>query len=149
MAGASAEWSARIAHAFSSHVREESTILESYEQLAAEASDDGVRMLLGLILADEHRHHELFERLAAAARNDQAGAIPLPPIASANATTALRAQAERFLEVERNDAQSLHRLRKDLKPAAGTTLWRLLVDLMELDTRKHIHILEYLRDRVS
>jgi hypothetical protein len=55
---------------------------------------------------------------------------------------------ERFLEAERDDRAQLRRLRKELKPARSNTLWPLMVELMEIDTDKHIRILEYLGTRL-
>ena len=56
-------------------------------------------------------------------------------------------EAERAFEHE--DAKSLHRLQKELRPLRNTTLFSLLVELMELDTKKHIVILEFIRRRAT
>ena len=58
---------------------------------------------------------------------------------------AVRAAAREFLEVERADERDLHRLQKSLKTVKDTTIWSLLVDMMELDTKKHQLILEFLQ----
>ncbi len=142
------EWWVGIAHAFSAHVREELGILEAYQRLAERTEDEGTRFLLGLILDDEHRHHELFERLASAARAESGAGVPAPPKPDAADRAELVAATERFLEVEREDAESLKRLRRELKPIADQTIWRLLVELMELDTEKHVKVLEYLHARL-
>jgi hypothetical protein len=52
---------------------------------------------------------------------------------------------ERLLESERADAKELHRLAGVMKDVKDTTLWWLLVRLMEMDTAKHIEILEFAR----
>lgn len=144
--GQTDEWWVEISHAFNAHVREEVGILEAYEALCETVDDDGLRYLLRLILDDEHRHHQLFEDLAAAARSEDAsGVVPAPPAADHDG---LLAQTERFLDIEREDAEQLKALHKKLRPAADDTLWRLLVELMQLDTEKHIRILEYLRHRL-
>jgi rubrerythrin len=144
------EWWITIAHAFSAHVREERYVLERYEELAATTADPGTRFLLELILEDERRHHELFERLGASATGGPEGAaVPGPPEPEAEHATALLEQTTRFLEIERDDAAGLKRLGRELKPGAHDTMWRLLVEVMELDTEKHIRILEYLRHRLE
>ena len=56
----------------------------------------------------------------------------------------MREAAREFLEVERADERDLHRLQKSLKTVKDTTIWSLLVDMMELDTKKHQLILEFL-----
>ena len=144
----SGEWWARIAHLFSTHVREEVALLERYEQLVERTDDSGTRYLLELILADEHRHHAVFEQLTAAARSESSGTPPAPS-PSSDVRAELLEASRRFLDLERADSRSLHELQRELKPAADQTLWRLLVDLMELDTRKHIHVLEYLVARLE
>lgn len=147
MAAPSAEerW-ARLTHAFQSHVRNEQRFLDAYEQLCEGLEDPGTRFLVELILEDERRHHELFERLAATARGDGPDA-GLPPAPRPSATEAghVLEMTERFLEAERNDRTELRELRKELR-GIGDDQFTLLVDLMDLDTRKHIAILEYLTD---
>lgn len=51
----------------------------------------------------------------------------------------------RLIEFERDDEKALQRLKKELRPVRDTTLFWLLVTLMELDTKKHIAILEFIR----
>jgi len=86
------------------------------------------------------------------------------------------ALTERFIAMERRDAVELERLRRELRGAgrspggggaggngadagtpdgdggdggadAGDGLWGLLVDMMHLDTQKHLRILNFIRDR--
>jgi rubrerythrin len=141
------EWWARVVHEFRSHVREESGFLESYEQLVASSEDESVRFLLDLIVGDERRHHDLFTSMADASVGE--GAFPEPPALSADVARALLEPTERFLDAEREESKKLGALRKSLKPAGAETLWPLIVELMEIDTSKHIRILEFLRDRLS
>jgi len=46
-----------------------------------------------------------------------------------------------LLEAEKQDRVELKRLRRRLRPLASTTLGELIVDLLMLDTEKHIRIL--------
>lgn len=150
MARQTDEWWVRISHAFSAHVRDEAFVLDAYAALAASTSDAGTRFLLELILADEQRHHEVFERLVAASEVGAGpGGIPHAPEPPAHEIPELLAQTRRFLEFEREDATSLKALGRELRPAHGETLWRLLVELMELDTEKHLRILGYLEHRLE
>jgi len=57
----------------------------------------------------------------------------------------LRAATEHMLEVEREDAAELKRLRRELKGQPRSTMLPLLVDLMTHDTAKHIEILKLIR----
>src|SRR5207248_3770178 len=128
-------------------VREESAFLEQYDELAGRVGDDGIEFLLRLILDDERRHHMLFEEMMRAVSGGADG-IPAPPAPGETVARSLLEPTERFLEAERDDQAQLRRLRKELKPAREDTLWPLLVEMMEIDTEKHIRILEYLRRRL-
>jgi hypothetical protein len=50
-----------------------------------------------------------------------------------------------LLKNEKDDAIELKRLQRLLKDLQDATLWSLLVELMQLDTRKHIAILRFVR----
>jgi hypothetical protein len=56
---------------------------------------------------------------------------------------------ESFLRRERHDARQLKRMEKEMRNVRDTTLWLLLVKLMQADTDKHIRILEFVRERVK
>ena len=145
------EWWVSIAHAFAAHVRDERYVLAGYEQLAATTADPGTRFLLELVLEDERRHHALFERLGASAAGSsgQGTGVPAPPDPERERVAELLGHTRRFLEIEHDDAAGLKVLARELKPGAHETMWRLLVEVMQLDTEKHIRILEFLRDRLE
>jgi rubrerythrin len=138
---------ATLIHQFQAHVREETSFLEAYEALVAECDDDSVRLLLDLIVADERRHHDLFASLAEA--SVAANGRPAAPALSSDQARRLAEPTQRFLAAEREESRNLAALRKELKPLRRETLWPLLVELMEIDTAKHVRILEYLSERVA
>lgn len=145
------EWWVRIGHAFASHVRDESYVLDRYEALARATADPGTKFLLNLIMADEHRHHDFFERLGASAAShpgEGQATVPPAPMPEPEHVPELLEQTRRFLDFEREDAESLKSLARDLRPTGDEMLWRLLVELMRLDTQKHLQILEYLERRL-
>jgi hypothetical protein len=49
------------------------------------------------------------------------------------------------LAAERADATALRRLRREVRRLPETEFLTLMVELMELDTTKHVRILEFLR----
>ena len=61
----------------------------------------------------------------------------------------LIAAVDELLELEKSDAKQLKNLQRTLKDVRKTTMWSLLTELMALDTQKHIHILEFLRDHAK
>jgi rubrerythrin len=141
------EWWATVTHEFQAHVREETGFLEAYEALAAASDDETVRFLLELIVADERRHHDLFSSLAEASVAGGGGAAG--PGLTAEEADRLLEPTQRFLDAEREESGKLAALRKELKPLRTDTLWPLLVELMEIDTAKHVRILEYLGERLA
>lgn len=144
------EWWARIAHAFAAHVRGESYALQAYAEAAGTTSDAGTRFLLELILEDEERHHEVFRRLSESVAPDVASrALPGPPSPSGEERTRLTEQVRGFLADERSEAAHLAELHRELRPVERETMWGLLVDLMALDTSKHVRMLGYLLDRLE
>jgi rubrerythrin len=140
-------WEEELYDRLMDHVAAESSVLARYDSLA-ETSTGHVQFLLELIAEDEARHHRLFERWAETIRDigqlveSEDG---LPSLVHEPDPKALIAAADELLELERRDARELKALDKMLKDVRRTTVWPLLVDLMVLDTEKHIRILEFLR----
>lgn len=132
------------------HVVEEGAILGEYQRLADDATcSPAFRYLARLILDDERRHHEMFNDLAEAIK--QMGELRLEdaPIPSLHG---LRDDRDRIIEItkrllkaERDDAKKLNTLAKKLKNVQETTLWGLLIKLIQHDTDKHIMILKFIR----
>lgn len=142
-------WDDKIFNYFASHIESEEDLLASYGELADETRSEHVRYLVRLILEDEARHHRLFIEMANALRS----AIELrpidprvPPLDRESHAEKFLKQTERFLKLECEDAQQLQKLLKELRPMRGSTLWSLLLELMTLDTEKHIRILRFLYD---
>lgn len=147
-------WEQEIYDFVTSHVATEGAILDEYQRLAEDPSGSSAfRYLAGLILADERRHHQLFNDLAesirqgAELRHDD---DPIPSLIGLRADRdRIMATTVQMIEAERADARELKELAKKLKAVRETTLWGLLVELMQDDTSKHIRILEFIRDRAD
>jgi rubrerythrin len=148
-------WERELFEHFRSHVDNERELIAEYGGLAESTSVPGFRYLAELILADEERHHRLFADLAETIRAEaefRFSDSPVPPILLARLPEDERQRilelTDRFLALEREDQRDLGRLAKQLEPVRDTTLWQLLVRLMQADTDKHIQILRFIRDRV-
>jgi hypothetical protein len=129
------------------HAATEDEMVEAYRRLADVAPDGVVAYLARLISDDEERHHELLAgmlaRLEAQVRwTDDTSSLPrdrhdpAPP--------ALHDELLRLLALEHADATHLRRLHHDLRRSPDADLLALIVELMVLDTTKHIRILEHL-----
>jgi hypothetical protein len=145
---AGSSWDEQLLAHFHEHVEGELGLLEAYMDLR-DKGPEHVRYLVDLILNDEVRHHQIFQELANRVRSDidfrdYEPKVPYVRKGPANSRALIEA-TDRFLAFEREDQKSLRRLEKELRPVRDTTLFSLLVQLMELDTKKHIAILEFIR----
>jgi rubrerythrin len=126
------------------HARKEVAILERYRRFAAEAASPAARYLVKLIVDDEERHHRLLAELANAIAWEGQSPVPSVPDAFASRDEALVAETQALLDAEGADSRELKRLQRRLEPFGDATMWPLIVDLMLLDTQKHIEILRFI-----
>jgi len=149
---AGSEWDEQLLAHFQEHAEGERGLLEAY----AKFRDDGpeyVGYLVDMILADEARHHQMFRELVNRVRSDidfrdYSPRVPYTAAARDQAEALVEA-TDRMLAFEHEDAKSLHRLQKDLRAMHGNTLFSLMLKVMELDTKKHITILEFIRRKAT
>ncbi len=131
------------------HIESESGLIAEYERLIGSPSAY-VSFLAGLIAEDERRHHGLYEdwieSLRAIAELQFAG---LPPVITDDDAADLVSTTERLLEFERNDSVELKALEKKVRDLKDTTLWGLVLEIMRMDTEKHIRILEFIREHAK
>jgi hypothetical protein len=128
------------------HLETERKLIDDYEDLASRAGGHAA-YLLRLIIEDERRHHRLFEEWCNALRSDaefRSVEPQVPHLASTIDPSELTAAVKRFLAVEREDRRDLARLRKQTSDLRDVTLWHVLLEVMDLDTRKHITMLRFL-----
>ena len=139
-------WEHDLYEHLTEHMETELALVDRYEALAASAGGH-VSYLLKLIMEDEARHHRLFDEWRNALQSNaefREVEPQVPHMTRSKQSETVRESAREFLEVERADERDLHRLQKSLKTVKDTTIWSLLVDMMELDTKKHQLILEFL-----
>jgi rubrerythrin len=141
-------WEQSLYRHIHEHVTTESTLIEEYERLAEESGSAHVAYLLRLIADDEARHHRIWQEWAASLRAfvEDTDEPRVPDVQRERHPRDLADRVERLMAFERDDAKELKALRKELKDVRDVTLWSLLVELMQLDTEKHLRILEFLRD---
>lgn len=131
------------------HVQNERSVLEAYAA-AAEATDSkALAYVVKLLIEDERRHHMLFQELADSLKHDaefHSGdpAIPRLDFNRVNGP-AVRDLTDQLIDREQADRQELKKLQKDIRDIKDTTLWSLLVDLMQRDTEKHIAMLRFVQ----
>jgi hypothetical protein len=142
-------WEEELYEHLTSHEINERETLEEYQQAAVASGSAAFLYLASLIVEDEKRHHRIFEDLASALRTDaelrsEQPAIPRLDNWGPNPAHVVEL-SERLIAREREDAKDFDRLEHQLKDVRDTTLWGLLIKMMEMDTTKHVEILEFVR----
>jgi rubrerythrin len=144
-------WEQELYDHLVSHGAEEGATLDAYQQLVETTDSPAFAYLAGLILDDEHRHHQMLNDLAETIRASaelSSEPLPIPDLGMFRADRArILEQTEHFLQVEKQDQRELKRLEKELRDVRDTTAWQLVVRLMQHDNAKHQMILEFIRDR--
>lgn len=135
------------------HIATEGKAAAAYDDLA-KAEDPQVRYLAAMIAADERRHHRLLSDIADSLRSRVSEAVDDSAIARTSALSSERRKAlleatRRLLAIEEDDAGELKKLRREVHRAPDQTMWPLLVEIMELDTEKHIRILKAVERHLS
>jgi rubrerythrin len=138
------------------HVEAERGLLDDYSAAARKSPSKALGYLINILIEDEVRHHrifaELLESVKAKEKQWEEGhwsegdtVIPHNDFYQSNHgdENAVIDLTERLIEMEQQDGRELKRLQRELRDVKDTTLWSLLVDLMEHDTRKHIAILRF------
>jgi hypothetical protein len=142
-------WEEGLYGHLTSHEEKERGLLVEYKA-AADASESGAfRYLAALIIKDEIRHHRVFQDLASTLKTEaemrpEEPAIPYFDHWGPDAAKVVEL-TDRLLAQEHADAKELHRLAAELKVVKDVSVWQLLVRLMEMDTDKHIEILNFVK----
>jgi hypothetical protein len=137
----------------SGHAAREGAILEEYAQAATATQSKALAYLVGILMEDERRHHRWFAELASSLESDASfsGTEPAVPRMDFHRAdrVAVRGVTDRLLDHEKADAKELNRLQRELHDVSGTTLWGLLVELMQRDTDKHIAVLTFVKQHLN
>ena len=148
-AGASV-WERELFAHLTSHVEAERGMLQDYSAVAERTKSKAFGYLVHLLIEDEIRHHRLFSEFAESLKTEAglSGGDPAVPYMDFNQVDgdAVRDGTRHLMENEERDLGELKRLQHDLRSVKDTSLWSILVDLMQRDTEKHIAILRFIRD---
>ena len=137
----------------SAHAAREGAILDEYAQAASATQSKALAYLVEILMEDERRHHRWFAELASSLEADASfsGDDPVVPRMDFHRANRVdvRDVTNRLLEHEKADEKELDRLQKELRDVSGTTLWGLLVELMQRDTDKHIAVLTFVKKHLN
>jgi rubrerythrin len=143
------DWLFHLLSHLESHVRTEHGLLETYSMTAQQTESKAFRYLVNLLIEDETRHHRLFSELVDSLKTATTyGKDPtIPYLDFDRADHALVLDGtEELLTIEEEDVRELKQLQQELRAVKDTTLWSLLVELMQRDTQKHIAILRFVQN---
>ncbi len=146
-------WERDLFDHLTEHVIQERGLLEEYANAVRDSESEALAYLINLLIEDERRHHHLFRQLALSLKSSaeltaESPEIPRLDFDRENRVAVLEV-TKRFLEREEEDMRELNQLRKELRVVQDTTLWDLLVDLMERDTDKHLAILRFVQNHAE
>lgn len=134
------------------HVANEEAVLDSYVEFAR-SGPEFVRYLVHLIAEDEGRHHRILREMVNRVVGEMEFRSSGPSVPSMSFQGADRErlvdETSRFLALERDDLAGLKELRKVLRRQRRRGLIPVLVEFMELDTKKHIALLEFIAESAS
>jgi hypothetical protein len=138
-----------IVYALDRHGREEAELLDRYERYVERNGSPVAKYLVRLILEEERRHHRMLEELANTIAWSHLGEegraeLPEPPRERGVPDRRLGAETRSLLRHERKDRRQLGRLGRRLRSYGDVPLWSLLIELMRLDTEKHVSILTFI-----
>lgn len=145
--GYTTQWDQEMYRYLTSHARIEGKLLEAYLHAAQDTESKAFAYIVNLLADDERRHHRFFNEIAQSLRADvemrgEEPSIPRLDLRRADRERVLALTRE-LLENEEHDAAELKRLRKEMHDFQDTTLWSLLVEVMQHDTAKHLAILKF------
>jgi hypothetical protein len=143
------QWERQLYKHLKEHAETERAMLDKYADVAERTDSEAFRYLVKLLIDDEIRHHNLFRDLADSLAIEammQPGKpeIPIMDFRRADRAAVLEG-AKELLENEERDRGELKQLERELRDVKDTSLWELLVELMQRDTEKHIAILKFVR----
>lgn len=146
-------WERDIYGHLTEHIIMEQALLEEYVNAAAQTESKALAYLINLLVEDERRHHSLFKQLAQSLKstaelNRQSPDVPGMDLGRENRADVLEVTG-RLLDREESDKRELKRLQKEVSDVKDTTLWGLLIELMERDTDKHIAILRFVHEHAK
>jgi rubrerythrin len=145
-------WESELYEHLTTHEQHEQQLLVEYQKAADASESPAFQYLTSLIVEDEKRHHRVFQHLASALKTDAEFLTEEPAVPRiGNWGPDLHRVMEltdQLVERERADARELRRLSDQLKDFRDTTMWSLLVKMMEMDTAKHIEILNFVKRKV-
>ena len=134
------------------HVRDEREALEAYVAAADATDSNALAYVVKLLIEDERRHHTLFQEMAESLKHDaefRPGDPAIPRLDFNRVDgAAVRELTDQLIAREKADVRELKKLQKSVRDVKERTLWPLLIDLMQRDTKKHLAMLRFVQKQM-
>jgi rubrerythrin len=151
LAGAT-RWEQGLFIHLTEHVRDEREALEAYVAAADATDSKALAYVVKLLIEDERRHHMLFQEMAESLKHDaefRPGDPSIPRLDFKKVDRgAVRELTDQLIEREKADLRELKKLKKSVRDVKDRTLWPLLIDLMQRDTKKHLAMLRFVQKQM-
>ena len=135
-----------------SHESQEGEFLQQYKELSSRVENPLIKFLLGLIAADEEKHHAITHAMAATLKGDLNWSKPKDALRGLYALGAekdtLLKVTEEFIRSEKKGIRECKKLTKESRNYYRG-LFELLLTCAVDDSEKHVAILEFLRKRLK
>lgn len=138
----------RLIRALEAHITTEGRDIADCQQLAQRSTDPVVRMLMGLIVEDEHRHHALLRSMAHRMREEvefvpSETTLPVPSDAASENAPVDAHMATIVRSLIRDEHESARHVRHlgRQDPLLHGGLYPLLLETIARDSEKHATIL--------
>ena len=140
--------SERLIRALEAHASAEAHDLATCEHLARRSRDPIVKLLMGMILEDEQRHHALLRSMVRRLQEEvgfvsSPAALPVPDGSAASGDAEAAATLRGLMREEHEAAHHLRHIAHQ-EPHLFGGLYPLLLETMARDSDKHAAILRYL-----
>ena len=142
----------RLLKEFESHEAQEREFLEQYKEISARVENPLIKFLLGLIAADEEKHHAITHAMAATLKGDLNWTKPKDALRGLYTLgaekDALLKVTEEFIASEKKGIRECKKLTKESRDYYRG-LFQLLLTCAVDDSQKHVAILEFLLKRLK
>jgi rubrerythrin len=145
--------SERLIRALEAHASSEAHDLAVCQQLAEHSHDPIVRLLVGMVVEDEQRHHSLLQSMIRRLQEEvefvnEPGALPVGDAVTPAADGEMAATLRGLIRDEHEGARHLRHLARQ-EPHLYDGLYPLLLEAIARDSEKHATILRFLLLRVE
>ncbi|MCH8022406.1 MAG: hypothetical protein IH932_01495 [Thaumarchaeota archaeon] len=138
----------RLRKEFHQHGHEETEVINGYSKMVSKTESETLKFLLGMIIEDEKRHHEIMRRLVATLDSallwtETRMSIAMDKEPAKNKKELLKLTTE-FLRIEKQLLRDDQNLLK-IDVVKETPLFRTAVKATQMDGRKHVEILKAIK----